>query len=199
MPRDAEPGPRAKPSGPPAHEARGQAGGIGRSTSAAAEAVSDALRRQSDPFLDRRRRIAGLTLGAMGSLGVVAAYQFGLLRHLPEPPLPGLDADRVDASGEAYQLFKTPDAAVGLASYAATLVLVGMGGPQRSSARRWLPVATLAKVAGDAAFGLYLTLEQGTKHRRFCSWCLLAAAASLSTVPLALPEATAAWRRRRSG
>jgi len=170
---------------------------VGRSTSDAAEAVSDALRRQTDPFLDRRRRIAGLTLGAMGSLGMVAAYQFGLIRHLPEPPLPGLDADRVDGSGEAYQLFKTPDAAVGLASYAATLVLVGMGDARRSSTRRWLPIAMLAKVAGDAAFGLFLTVEQGSKHRRFCSWCLLAATVSLATVPQALPEAAAALRSGR--
>ena len=191
------PSARDRPAGPPARGLRGRSGGVGRSTSEAAEAVSDALRRQTDPFLDRRRRIAGLTLGAMGSLGMVAAYQFGLLRHLPEPPLPGLDADRVDASGEAYQLFKTPDAAVGLASYAATLVLVGMGDARRSSTRRWLPVAMLAKVAGDAAFGLYLTLEQGTKHRRFCSWCLLAACVSVATVPQALPEAAAAVRRRR--
>ena len=188
---------RNRPAGLPARGLRGRSGGVGRSTSDAAEAVSDALRRQTDPFLDRRRRIAGLTLGAMGSLGMVAAYQFGLIRHLPEPPLPGLDADRVDGSGEAYQLFKTPDAAVGLASYAATLVLVGMGDARRSSTRRWLPLAMLAKVAGDAAFGLFLTVEQGSKHRRFCSWCLLAATVSLATVPQALPEAAAALRPRR--
>lgn len=191
------PSARDHPAGLPAKGLRGRSGGVGRSTSDAAEAVSDALRRQTDPFLDRRRRIAGLTLGAMGSLGLVAAYQFGLIRHLPEPPLPGLDADRVDGSGEAYQLFKTPDAAVGLASYAATLVLVGMGDARRSSTRRWLPLAMLAKVAGDAAFALFLTVEQGTKHRRFCSWCLLAATVSLATVPQALPEAAAAVRSRR--
>lgn len=188
---------RSRPAGLPARGLRGRSGGVGRSTSDAAEAVSDALRRQTDPFLDRRRRIAGLTLGAMGSLGLVSAYQFGLIGHLPEPPLPGLDADRVDGSGEAYQMFKTPDAAVGLASYAATLVLVGMGDARRSSTRRWLPVAMLAKVAGDAAFGLFLTVEQGSKHRRFCSWCLLAATVSLATVPQALPEAAAALRSGR--
>ncbi len=190
-------GKRDRPAGPAAGQARGSSGGVGRSTSAAAEGVSDALRRQADPFLDRRRRIAGLTLGAMGSFGMVAAYQFGLLRHLPEPPLPGLEADRVDASGEAYQLFKTPDASLGLASSAVTLILAGMGGADRSAVRRWVPMAMLAKVAGDAAFGLYLTLEQGTKHRRFCSWCLLATALSLATVPQALPEAAAALRSKR--
>lgn len=103
----------------------------------------------------------------MGSMGLVAAYQFGLLRHLPEPPLPGLDSDRVDATGEAYQLLKTPDAALGLASYAATLALAGMGSRDRAQDRPWLPLALAAKTVLDAASGAYLALEQGTKHKRF--------------------------------
>lgn len=64
--------------------------------------MSDALRRQSSRYLDARRRTAVLQLGAAATLGVVAAYQFGVLRSVPEPRLPGLSADQVDASGEAY-------------------------------------------------------------------------------------------------
>jgi hypothetical protein len=52
--------------------------------------VGDALRRGAGSFLDRRRRTAAFTLTSMAA---VAAYQFGLVRHLPEPPLPLLDAD----------------------------------------------------------------------------------------------------------
>ncbi|MEO7555209.1 MAG: vitamin K epoxide reductase family protein [Acidimicrobiales bacterium] len=188
---------RHRPAGAPAATLRGDSGGVGRASSSAAEAVSDALRRGADPFLARRRRTAALTLGAMGSLTAVAAYQFGLIRRLPEPPLRVLDADRVDASGEAYQYLKTPDAAIGLASYAATLVLVGMGAADRSRTRPWVPLLTAAKVATDAAFGVFLTAEQATKHRRFCSWCLVAALASVLTVPQTVPEAAAAWRSVR--
>ncbi len=130
----------------------------------------------------------------MGALGVVAAYQNGLVRHVPEPPLPGLDADRVDASGEAYQFLKTPDAAVGLASQALTLVLAGMGTRRRVADQPWIPLVMAAKVALDAGGATFLTLEQITKHRRFCSWCLLAAAANIAAVPQVLPEARAAWR-----
>ena len=133
----------------------------------------------------------------MGSMGLVAAYQFGLLRHLPEPPLPRLDSDRVDASGEAYQFLKTPDAALGMANYAATLALAGMGGRDRAQDRPWLPLALAAKTALDAASGVYLALEQGTKHKRFCTWCLIAAGSSLAMVPVALPEARTAWRQLR--
>jgi len=160
--------------------------------------VSDALRRGAADYLEQRRRLAAMVLSAMGSLGVVAAYQFGLLRRPPEPRLWRLDAERVDASGEAYEYLKTPDAALGLASYALTLVLAGMGPAGRARTRPWIPLLLAAKVAGDAAWGVYLTAEQGSKHRRFCSWCLLAAAASLAALPQALPEAGAALTSLRA-
>ncbi|MFN2505773.1 MAG: vitamin K epoxide reductase family protein [Acidimicrobiales bacterium] len=188
---------RSQPAGPPASEVRGSPGGIGRKTSDAAEAVSDALRRGDSAFLRRRRRVAGLSLAAMGSLGVVTAYQMGLLRKVPEPPVRFLDADRVDASGEAYQFLKTPDASLGLASAAVTLALAGMGSDRRADQQPLIPLALATKAILDAAFGLLLTLEQGTKHRRFCSWCLLAAATNVATVPQVLPEAAAAWRTLR--
>ncbi len=160
--------------------------------------MSDDLRRRPDQFLDRRRRVAALSLLSSAALGAVAAYQNGLVRHLPEPPLELFDADRVDASGEAYQLFKTPDAALGLASYGLTLALAGAGSARRAEERPWLPLAMTAKVVADALGGLYLTAEQASKHRRFCSWCLTAAAASVAMVPQALPEARAALRQLRS-
>lgn len=190
---------RRQAAGPPAQEVRGSSTGIGRRTSEAAEAVSDALRRGDSAFLRRRRRVGGLSLAAMGSLGVVAAYQMGLLRRIPEPPLPFLGADGVDASGEAYQYLKTPDASLGLASAAVTLALAGMGPERRAEQQPLIPLALAAKAVLDAAYGVFLTIEQGTKHRRFCSWCLLAAAANVATVPQVLPEASAAWRALRRG
>ncbi len=186
---------RRRPAGPATSDIPKGGAGIGRSTSPEAETVSDALRRGDDPFLRLRRRSAALSLASIASLGLVAAYQNGLIRHLPEPPFPGLDADRVDASGEAYQYFKTPDAALGIASSAATLILVGMGGPDRRTKARWIPVALAAKGALDAVGGVYLTVEQATKHRKFCSWCLLAALANVAAAPQMWPEARAALRR----
>ncbi len=167
--------------------------GIGRATSPTAERVSRDLRMGGGDALRRRRRVAAMSLAAAGSMGVVSAYQMGLLEHLPEPSLKALDADRVDASGEAYLYLKTPDAALGLVSYAVTLVLAGMGSGRRAVERPWVPLALAAKVAVDAAGGLYLTVEQASKHRRFCSWCLLAAGLSAAMVPQVVPEARAAW------
>jgi hypothetical protein len=189
---------RSRPSGPPAADVRPSGGGVGRSSSPGAERVSDDLRRGSGSFLENRRRIAALhSLAALG-LGVVGLYQFGLLRRVPELPLPGLAADAVDASGEAYQELRTPDAALGIVSTGVTLVLAGMGDRGRAQGLPLVPLALAAKVALDAAAGGYLLAEQVTKHRRICSWCTVAALAQMAAVPFALPEARAAWKQLRS-
>lgn len=188
---------RFRPAGPPAASVRPGPGGVGRSTSEAAERVSDDLRRGAGDFLEQRRWIA--TLGSLAStaLGVVALYQFGVLRRVPELPLPFLDADAVDASGEAYQALRTPDAALGLVSASVTLVLAGMGDRTRAHTAPWLPLALAAKTAADTAGAGFLLAEQITKHRAVCSWCTVAALAQIATLPLAVPEARAAWRAWR--
>ncbi len=189
---------RLRPAGPPAARMRPGSGRIGRRSTSSAEAVSDALRRGAGEFLDLRRRTALLQTAAAGTLAVVGLYQFGLIRSVPEPPLPGLDADRVDASGEAYAVLHTPDAALGITSAGVSLVLAGMGGAQRHRDQPWIPLALLAKSLLDAAGAVYLTAEQLTKHRRVCSWCTASAALLIATVPSVLPEARAAWAAWRS-
>jgi len=170
---------------------------IGRKSSPAAERVSHELRTGSGATLRQRRLIVALSLVAGGSMGLITLYQMGIIDHLPEPPLGSLDADSVDASGEAYNLFKTPDAALGLASYAVTLALAAAGGTDRARTQPMLPVALAAKVAFDALGAIYLTVEQGSKHRKFCSWCLVASAASLTMVPAVVPETRQAWKTLR--
>ena len=157
--------------------------------------LSRQLRTGTGGFLEHRRGILGLTLAATGSMGVISLYQMGVIQHLPEPPLPGLKADEIDASEEAYQWLSTPDGPVGLLSYAATAVLASIGGAGRARRNPWLPLALLAKLGADAAQAAFLTREQWTKHRAFCSWCLLAAGATFGALALAMPEAKAAARQ----
>ncbi len=161
--------------------------------------LSRELRLGSSRFLRQRRKVLSLSLVAAGAMAPIALYQMGVIRHLPEPPLPRLNADKVDAAAEAYAMLRTPDAALGLASYAATAWLASLGGEDRAQTRPWVPVALATKVALDAAFGTKLTIDQWTNHRAFCTWCLLAAVASVATVPFAIPEARAAFKRFRSG
>ncbi len=184
-------------AGPPAREARGS-GGIGRSSSKAAERVSDDLRRGSSEHLTRRRRQTALVLGATAAMEIIALYQTGILRRLPDPPIPGVDSDKVDASGEAYVFLRTPDATLSIANYGVTLALIGMGSADRWRDRPLIPLLAAAKLASDAAGGAVLTAEQVTRHRALCAYCLAAAAASVAALAQALPEARAAWRRLRS-
>src|SRR5437660_2771004 len=79
--------------------------------------LSRAVREASDPTMHRRRGIIGLSLAAAGSMGLIALYQSGVIRHIPEPPLPALNADKVDASAEAFERFEVGDAFLGFVSY----------------------------------------------------------------------------------
>src|SRR5579871_3628129 len=98
-----------------------------------AEELSRCLRQGSGTFLERRRAVVGVSLAAMGSLGLIALYQIGVIAHLPDPPLPGFDADKVHGSAQAYARLATPDAVLGLGSYVTTLMLAAMGDADRAT------------------------------------------------------------------
>lgn len=152
------------------------------------------LRENSSEFMKKRRGGVCLSLLSLASLGVIALYQTGVLKHVPEPPLPGLDADKVNGSAQAYQHLATPDAVLGIGSYVVTLGLAAMGPPDRATRQPWIPLAWAAKAGVDAALSAKLTFDQASRYRAFCLWCLLAAGATFATVPLVIPEARAAAR-----
>jgi uncharacterized membrane protein len=127
-------------------------------------------------------------------MGVVALYQLGILKRLPDPPLPHFDSERVTSSGKAYSLFETPDSVLAMGSYAATMGLAAIGAPDRARTRPVLPMAMAAKVGIDAAVGLRYAYGEWSKNRRLCFWCLVASTAAVAAVPLAVPEARAAFR-----
>lgn len=157
--------------------------------------LSSELRRGTGGYLKQRRGIVALSLAAIGCMGVVSLYQTGVIRHLPEPRIQGLDADKVDASDEAYELLETPDAVIGLGSYAVTLGLAAMSGRSRGKKRPWIPLLLMAKATADATQATRLTYDQFARHRAACSWCLLAAGATFATFALSVPEALHAARK----
>jgi uncharacterized membrane protein len=139
--------------------------------------------------------VIGVSLLASASLGVIGLYQVGLLKHLPEPKLPGFQSEQVNSSEEAYRWLGTPDAFLGLGSYVATMTLAAMGGPNRAETQPWIPLALAAKVGLDTALAGFQVLTQARKLHTYCSWCLLTSAATFASVPLVLPEARAALKR----
>lgn len=162
------------------------------------EALSRELRESDDPRLARRRKVIGLSFLSAGAMQVVALFQSGILRRMPEPDLPYLDAEKVDASDEAYRTLSTGDGFLGLLSYGATAALAAMGPADRVRAAPWLPLGLAAKAVADAGTAAKLSVDQWTKHRAFCSWCLLSAAATFAVLPLVWPEAREALHELRS-
>jgi len=157
--------------------------------------LGSSLRHGSGADMARRRAMIGASLAALGSLGVIALYQLGVIGSLPDPPLPGFDADKVHGSAEAYAILSTPDAMLGLGSYAATAALAAMGAPNRAITRPWIPLALAAKVAFDLAQAGRLTLNEVTEQRALSAWSMITTGATLATAALVVPEARAAARR----
>ena len=161
--------------------------------------LSSDLRESNAKHLRCRRGVIGLSMIGGASLAFIGLYQMGIIKHLPDPPVPYMDADRVDASPEAYERFSMPDAILGVASYAATMALAAMGRPDRAKTQSWMPLTLALKTAYDAYNAGRLTVDQWTKHRAFCFWCLIAAGATFATVPLVIPETRDALRNLRLG
>lgn len=159
--------------------------------------LSEELRHGSGDFLEERRGVIALSLAAIGCMGLIALYQTGIIRRLPDLPLPLMDADKVDASDEAYAKLQTPDAFIGLGSYAVTMGLAAMGGKKRAQEQPWIPLALAVKAGADALQAAKLSCDQWARHKAFCIWCLGAAAATFAIVPLVLGEAAAAVRQIR--
>jgi uncharacterized membrane protein len=159
------------------------------------EELGRELRDGSGTFLRRRRGIVGLSLFSVASMSLIALYQIGILKHVPEPSLPGFDADKVNGSAQAYEILQTPDAVLAVGSYAATAALAAMGPPDRARTMPWVPLVMAVKTAFDAVLAVKLLIEQPTRYQTFCLWCLLSAGATLTTAPLAWPEARQAVRQ----
>lgn len=47
--------------------------------------LSHELRHGQGLFLSHRRRVIGLSLVSVVSMGIISLYQTGIIKHLPEP------------------------------------------------------------------------------------------------------------------
>lgn len=150
--------------------------------------LSRELREARTPDLHRRRWIVGLSLLGVAMGQIVTLYQTGVIRRLPDPPLPVFDSSRVDASDYAYKRMNTPDAVMMIVSYGATAWLAAAGGKDRASETPLLPLAMGLKVLGDVAVAAELGREEWQENKALCTYCQVATIASLISVPLAFPE-----------
>ena len=162
---------------------------------ASAHELAQELRDGTGDFLGNRRAAALLTLMGMASLAAISLYQMGIIKRLLEPSIPVLDAEEVNGSAEAYGILNTPDAVLGLGSYAATLGLIAIGGPNRARLQPWIPLVLAAKSGLDSLQAGALTGKSWCKFRAFSLYSLVTALCTFLVLPFVLPEARAAWKK----
>lgn len=157
--------------------------------------LSRELREGTGDDLRRRRIAIGLSFAGAVIGGVVAAYQTGLLKRLPDI-LPGkvFDAEKVDASDYAYQNLQSPDGPMMLVNYGITAALVAAGGKDRATQNPALPVAAAAKAAFDFVLCSGLAVKEWQDNEQLCSWCQVATAVSAATLAVTVPEAVKALK-----
>jgi uncharacterized membrane protein len=155
--------------------------------------LSHELRNETSPDLSRRRWGIGLSLIGVAIGGIVAAYQTGIIKRLPDIlPGPIWDAEKVDASDYAYKRLQTPDAAMMVVTYGLTAGLIAAGGKERAKQAPALPIAAAVKALFDFVTCVQLGREEWAENKALCSYCQVATAASAATLALTLPEAVRA-------
>ncbi len=154
-----------------------------------ARLIRQDLQHGSGDLLRNRRTVAALSIFSSVVLGGIALYQIGVVKEIPQPRWPHFDAEKVNGSIEAYSIAGTPDAMLGMASYAVTACLAGMGSRNRWETAPWIPLAMFVKTIADASIAGKLSVEQWTRYRAFSLWSLLTSAATFASLRYAFPEA----------
>lgn len=136
----------------------------------------------------RRRAVAALSTVAAANMALLAGRQLGLIRHLPDPPIAGFDADRVTAAPQS-RLFGLPDAPFALAGLLTNLPIALAGDARRAVDQPWIPVAAAAKSISEAAIAGWYFSRMPTRIHAWCAYCIAGAAMNATIAALTIPEA----------
>lgn len=161
--------------------------------------LSEELRKGQSSDLNKRRWIIGLSLIGSTMAGIVSMYQTGIVKRLPDPPLPLLDSSKVDASDFAYKRFMTPDGVMMLATYAFTAWTAAAGGVDRAKTHPVLPLLMGLKTWSDVATTAKLSTEEWKENKALCFYCHVATFCTVASAFLSLGEATKGFRNLRKG
>jgi hypothetical protein len=128
--------------------------------------LSRQLRLGQNSDLTRRRWIIGLSFVTVAAGQIVSLYQTGIISHLPDPPIPIFDSDKVDASDYGYKRLQMPDAPAMIITGGITATLAAAGGQDRATELPWLPVALLGKTLIDLVTNVQLRISASTARPR---------------------------------
>lgn len=146
--------------------------------------------------LKLRRGVIALSLLGIGAMTAVSLFQTGIVKHLPDPPLPDFDSDKVNSSDTAYAL-GVPDGTLSLASLAVNIPLASFGGADRTEKLPLVPLAAAAKASVEAVVAGWYFYQMPAKEKKWCAYCIVGAATNLGIAALTLMEAKNAWKSLR--
>src|SRR5690242_1457412 len=111
--------------------------------------------------LSARRRIAALAGALTANFAILGMRQYGVIRHLPDPPVRGFNSDAVLTSRAAYP-FGVPDSALAVIGLGGIIALATAGGAHRPG---WIDKLLAAGVAGGVASATYYLFQMYRQRR----------------------------------
>ena len=139
----------------------------------APDTLRKTLRETDTPELLLRRAIIGVSVVGMASMAIIALFQGGLIKHLPDPPIKGFDSDKVNSSDTAYG-WGMPDSPISLVSHAVNIGLATFGAADRADEQSWVPLTATAAAAPAAVTSAgYLFYEMPVGEKGWCPYCMV--------------------------
>lgn len=138
--------------------------------------------------------IVSFSLLGIAAMTPVSLLQLGVVRHLPDPPIPGFDSDRVNLSQTASVL-GVPDGPISLASFVVNLPAARLLDPVRHPR---LTIAFGAKAAIEAVVAGWYFAQMPRRERAWCGYCIAAFVGSVGVLAATIPRVRRAARRLRS-
>jgi Vitamin K epoxide reductase family len=130
----------------------------------------------------KRLRVAALALAGLCISSYLTLYQLGVFDTVWDPFFPNGSPAVLDWT------HPFPDAALGVAAYAAEVVLSFIGGPDRWRTMPWTVIAFGLVIVSGAVTSVALIIIQPVAVGHWCTLCLCSAALSLIILPLGIDE-----------
>ena len=149
-------------------------------------AIRDALRTEENPDMANRRKVIALSALGLVDFSVISLYQTGVIKKLPDLPLPVFDSNKVNASKEAYQ-FGVPDGPVSAAVYSMIMVLAAAGGSEKAARKPVFDVLMGGAVAANLSGALYYLWDMAFRQKKICLYCMTGAAINIASAVIIAP------------
>ena len=150
------------------------------------------LRHNRSGSMRRRRAAVIASLIGIGAMSLTTLLQAGVVRRLPDPPIPRFRTKRVNISDEAFS-YGGPDSPVVILAHAVNLLLATTGGADRARKHPWLPLLAATLAGGQATVAAkYLFYQMPYVDEAYCPYCIVDAFSHFATLGLVLPEAVEA-------